>query len=93
MWQFIQELPNNPIFVLLLIGLAGFVWFHMPKTKWWKRHIAADFADSGHHPACFNCNEGNEICYTDTKRCEAYRIQLAEHHAGKVNNLHKKYEG
>jgi hypothetical protein len=78
MFQFIQSLPENPIFVLILLAVAIYLWFHMPKTEWWKKHICADFADSGHHPACFMCNEGNEICYNDLNRCAAYRQQLAE---------------
>lgn len=75
MYEFIQALPNNPVFVIILIGVFGLVWFGMPKTKWWKRHICDDFANSGHHPACFNCNLGNEDCY-EHLGCAALRDQM-----------------
>ena len=78
MYEFIQALPNNPYFVLSLLGITMFLWFHMPKTNWWRRHICADFAESGHHPACFMCNEGNESCYTDWHKCKAWRDQHLE---------------
>jgi hypothetical protein len=76
MWEIIQQLPNNPYFILVLIGLAGLAWFGMQQTIWWKRHMVDDFAESGHHPLCFDCNEGNEICYNDLDRCAAWRDQL-----------------
>jgi len=76
MYEFIQELPNNIYFVLFLIGLTGLAWFGMPRTKWWEKHICGNFAESGHHPACFDCNEGNESCYLDLDKCEAWREQL-----------------
>lgn len=72
MYEFIQQLPNNPVFVLILLAVFGLVWFGMPKTKWWKRHISDDFP-SHHHPLCFNCNEGNDACYEDASRCAAMR--------------------
>jgi len=79
MYEFIQALPNNPYFILVLLGIFGLVWYGMPKTKWWSKHICADFAESGHHPACFMCNAGNESCYTDWHKCEALRVQYQEH--------------
>lgn len=78
MYEFIQSLPHNPYFVLFLIGVFGLVWFGMPKTNWWKRHICADFAESGHHPACFMCNDSGESCYRNLDKCAAWRQQLQE---------------
>lgn len=75
MYEFIQSLPNNPYFVLFLIGLFGLVWFGMPKTNWWKNHMVGDFDKSVHHPLCFDCNEGNDACYNDF-RCAALRDQM-----------------
>ena len=66
--QFIQELPNNPVFVIILIIATGYVWFNArkwigidEKGSWWNRHIADDFPEE-YHPECFNCNEGPEVC-------------------------------
>lgn len=76
MYQIIHDLPNNPYFVLVLIAVFGIVWFRVPKlikSDWWKKHVADDFANSGHHPLCFDCNEGNEACYEDPNRCAAMR--------------------
>lgn len=70
MYEFIQALPNNPYFVLALISIAGLLWFGMPQTKWYKKHITDTF---NNHPACFMCNEGGEICYKIMSRCKAMR--------------------
>ena len=72
MHEFIQSLPNNVSFVLALIAIFGYIWMNPPKLKttFWKKHIVADFDETGHHPKCFNCNEGNDVCYKDS-RCLA----------------------
>jgi len=80
MYEFIQALPNNPYFILVLLGIFGLLWYGMPKTKWWGKHICTDFAESGHHPACFMCNEGNESCYRVWDKCAAWRQQAIEKH-------------
>lgn len=72
MWNFIQELPNNPYFVLILIAVWGFVWFNARRWSgidgdnpkgWWAKHVASDFPEC-YHPKCFECNLGNESCPT-----------------------------
>ena len=64
MWNFIQELPNNPVFILILIAVCGYVWFAVPrlmKTDWWNRHIESDFP-SCYNPKCFDCNKSGKEC-------------------------------
>lgn len=68
MYQFIQTLGTDPHFVLILIGLLGLLWFGLPQTKWWKRHIIDTFPEN-YHPKCFECNLGKEAC----PKCEYKR--------------------
>ena len=76
MYEAIQQLPNNPVFVLILLAVFGLVWFGMPKTKWWQKHMVGNFDNTGHHPLCFDCNEGNDACYEDASRCAAMRDEF-----------------
>lgn len=76
--EFIQALPSNPIFVLALIVVFGWIWINPPKTVFWKKNVAATFGEnsSKQHPACFMCNEGGDVCYEDAKRCAAMREDM-----------------
>lgn len=73
MYEFIQALPNNPMFVLALIAVFAFIWVNPPKKVFWKQHIVGNFDESGHHPACFDCNDSGESCYKNLERCAAMR--------------------
>jgi hypothetical protein len=74
--DFIQTLPNSPYFVLALIVVFAYVWMNPPKGVFWKQQIAGNFEDSGHHPACFDCNvSNNKTCYNNLE-CKALREQM-----------------
>jgi len=38
--------------------------------KWWKAQFIT-IEDAGHHPACMDCNHGNEVCYKNKTLCLA----------------------
>lgn len=70
MWNMIQDLPNNPAFVLVLIAVTGYVWFNIRRwagmdgqapSNWWAKHISGPFPTK-YNPKCFDCNLGNDSC-------------------------------
>jgi hypothetical protein len=63
----------NPYVFLIIVAVAGFVWINADK---WMKHICGDFDKTGHHPACFDCNNDGSACYNDIRRCAALRDQL-----------------
>lgn len=70
----------NLLVGVILVGLISLIIWHLSKTDFWERHVCMDFDKTGHHTECFDCNEGNEICYNDPERCGAMRwyIELKE---------------
>jgi hypothetical protein len=73
--EMIQQLPNNPYFVLALIAVFGLVWFRAPKTVFWKKHIV-DNHNNHQNPACFMCNDSGSACFENYEKCAALREQL-----------------
>jgi len=69
----------NPVVVCLIIAVFGLIWMKPPqkvfwKTDFWRKHVCADFSESGHHPACAMCNvTDNDVCYKNPDKCAAMR--------------------